>query len=250
MNVQHQWHDQDQFWEVFSPFMFPEDRLAATAGEINMMLDLVQPSKGAHFLDLACGPGRHSLELARRGYRVTGIDRTKLFIEKAKRNSEAEELAIEYLLADMRQFVRPATYDVVISMFTSFGYFEEQKENQQVLGNLYTSLKAGGSLLIELMGKEILARVFRERDWQEINGLFHLQERKIARDWSWLENRWILLTGKEEYEFQVNHWVYSGAELAAMLREAGFSKIHLFGGIDGSPYDDDAQRLVALASKQ
>lgn len=249
MDGQLEWHDEDQFWELFAPFMFPEERILATPVEVDMVLDLIQPTLGAHILDLGCGPGRHSLELARRGYQVTGIDRTRRFIENAAHTAEVENLGLEFLLADMRQFSRSTYYESVISMFTSFGYFEDPNENQRVLDNVYLSLKPGGTFLIELMGKEILARIFRERDWQEIDGVYHLQERRIAKNWSWLENRWLLISENEKHEYHVDHWVYSGFELAVMLKEAGFETVKLFGGIDGSPFDNEARRLVAVATK-
>ena len=65
----------------------------------------------------------------------------------------------------MRSFCRPEAFDVVLNMYSSLGYFEDIEEDKQVLKNIYRSLKNKGKLLIDLMGKEILARIFRERDW-------------------------------------------------------------------------------------
>ena len=99
------------------------------------------------------------------------------------------------------------------------------------------------------MGKEILARIFRERDWREEGGVMWLEERKVSKDWSWIDNRWILLRGDKRQEFRVSHRLYSAAELAALLRECGFGKVEIHGDLAGSPYDHTAERLVVVAQK-
>ena len=135
-------------------------------------------------------------------------------------------------------------------MFTSFGYFKDPQENQQVLENVAASLKEDGALIIDMMGKEVLARIFIARDWNEMeNGLFFLTERRVSNNWSWMENRWIMLCGEERYEFEVNHWLYSATELAGMLKHAGFRTVDIYGDLEGAPYDHLARRLVAVACK-
>jgi hypothetical protein len=133
-------------------------------------------------------------------------------------------------------------------MFTSFGYFEDAAENRQVLVNVRRSLKAGGKMIIEVMGKEVLARVFKERDWRELDGIYMLQERKVRRDWSWIDNLWILIDGNSRREYLVSHWVYSATELRALFLENGFNSATIYGGLDGSAYDHEAERLVAVAT--
>ena len=243
------WHDDDTFWTFMAPFMFDESRWIGTAAEIDRVLDLVPLAPGAAVLDLGCGPGRHTLELARRGFRMTGVDRTAFFLEQARQKAADEELDVEFLLADMRQFRRPERFDAVLSLFTTFGYFEAAAENQQVLQNVYDSLRPGGVVLLELMGKEALARVFKERDWDEHEGTFWLQERTIERNWSWIQNRWILLAEGKRSEFELGHWLYSAVELRWMLEEAGFSRVTAYGDLEGRPYDHTARRLVVAAWK-
>jgi hypothetical protein len=149
----------------------------------------------------------------------------------------------------MRQFQRESAFDGALMMYTSFGYFEDQAENQMVLSNLYQSLKAGGAVIIELMGKEVLARIFEPRGWSEHNGLIFLQERRLDKDWSWIENRWIIIEGGERHEYRISHWLYSASELSDMLVNAGFSQVEIYGSLEGAPYDQSAKRLVAVARK-
>lgn len=243
------WHEQDEFWAAFAPFMFSAERITRTPVEVDQILEMANINPGARILDMGCGPGRHSLEFARRGYSVTGVDRTGYYLEMAREKAAEERLAVEFIQDDMRNFRRRSSFDVVLSMYTTFGYFEDAGDNLKVLANIFESLTVGGRLLIEMMGKEVLARIFVERNWVEQEGVFLLEERKIINSWNMIENRWILLYPDRRLEYQLSHWLYSSSEITAMLAEVGFHEIDIYGGIDGSSYDTSASRLVTLARK-
>jgi cyclopropane fatty-acyl-phospholipid synthase-like methyltransferase len=249
MNEPTTWHESDDFWETVAPFMFGEDSWASAPAEVDQVTAVLDLQPGTSILDLGCGPGRHSLELARRGFHVTGVDRTTVYLEQARQRAEAEGLTIEFVQEDMRRFCRPDAFNAALSMFTSFGYFDTPADNQQVLVNVYASLKKGGRFIIELMGKEVLARIFQTRDWQEHDGVFFLQDRQVHDNWTKMKSRWILLKGSTHYEFNVSHWIYSAAELTAMLRDSGFSTVDVYGSSTGTPYDNTARRLVVVAHK-
>lgn len=244
------WYENDDFWETVAPFLFHEKRWAATPAEVDQVVALLQVDAGASFLDMCCGPGRHSLELARRHYRVTGVDRTVKYLEKAREKAAQEGLSAEFVQEAMRYFCRPNTFDGALLLFTSFGYFENPDDNRQVLVNVYRSLKKGGTLLIEVIGKEVVARVFRERDWREFDGVMLLEERNPNEDWSKMEDRWIIINGQIRKEFKFSHWLYSASELSTLLRESGFSSLEVYGNLEGSPYDYTARRLVIVAKKE
>lgn len=243
------WHDTDDFWENFAPFMFPESRWAGTPVEVDRLTGLLAIPADAAILDLGCGPGRHSLELARRGYRVTGVDRTRQFLEQARQKGEVEGLPVTFIQADMREFRRPDNFDFALSLFTSFGYFEDPTENRQVIANVFDSLRPKGKFLLEVMGKEVLARIYQERDWSELDGRFLLQERLIIANWDQIKNRWLLLDGGRQFEVNFTHWLYSAHELTGLLRDCGFRQVEVYGNLLGDPYDDKAQRLVTIAHK-
>ncbi len=243
------WHEDDTFWELMAQLMFGEERWATASMEVDLIETLLDISPGAAVLDMACGPGRHALEMARRGYTVTGVDRTSAYLEHARRQAEGEGLEIELIQEDMRRFCRPDSYDLALMLFTTFGYFEDPDENRKVLLNVCQSLKNGGALVMDMMGKEVLARVFRERDWQEQDGVIFLEERKVGKNWSWMENRWIKIDASGRTEYRVNHWIYSAAELSELLRSSGFSSVAIYGDLTGRRYDQSARRLVAVARK-
>ncbi len=243
------WHEQDRFWETVP--MFGEPLLEVAPEQANAALALLDIEPDAAVLDLCCGVGRHSLALAQRGYRVTGVDRTAAYLRTAREKAAVLGLELELVQADMRDFVRPGAFDGAINLFSSFGYFEDPADDLKVARNLFRSLKPGGRLVMELMGKEVLARIFTPRDWQEMpDGTILLQDRSISRDWTWIEGRWIVVQpdGKRS-EFAVNHRIYDGAGLRGLLLDAGFQRVDLFGSLGGEPYDTEAQRLVAVAHK-
>lgn len=242
------WHEQDDFWETVP--MFTDQHWERAPEEVDAIISLLGIEPGATVLDLPCGAGRHSLALTRRGYQVTGVDRTAAYLRTAREKAAAEGLALELVQADMREFVRPGAFDAAINLYTSFGYFEDPVEDRRVVDNLFQCLKPGGALVMEMMGKEVLARIFLPRDWQELpDGTLFLQERKVTRDWTWMENRWILLGNGQRAEHTIGHRIYDGAGLKALLLDAGFQSVILCGDLASAPYDTDAQRLVAVARK-
>lgn len=243
------WHEQDGFWEMVP--MFDDRHWEIAPEQVAGVISLLGLAPGAAVLDMPCGVGRHSLEFARRGFQVTGVDRTTAYLETARERAVAEGLAVEWLQADMRQFVRPGAFDVAINIYTSFGYFADPEEDRRVAENFYRSLKPGGALAMELMGKEVLARIFHPRDWEELSdGTFYLQERQVVQDWTWMENRWILLRPDgQRHQYAVGHRIYDGSGLRALLLDAGCDLVEIYGGLDGTPYDTKARQLAVVARR-
>lgn len=244
-----EWFEDEEFWADLYPFLFTEERYGAAGQEAERILALADPP-GRTVLDLACGPGRHAVILARKGYQVTGVDRSGFLLQKARSRAEAEGVEVEWVEEDMRRFVRPGAFALVLNLFTSFGFFEDAREDLQVLKNIHRSLVAGGTCLLEMVGKEWLAREFQATTCREADdGSLLLERHEIFDDWSRIRNEWILVRGEAAVTYRFHHRIYSGQELKDRLRQAGFSEIRLFGGLDGRDYDTDAERLVAVARK-
>ncbi|MHC4530122.1 MAG: class I SAM-dependent methyltransferase [Planctomycetota bacterium] len=246
---QKSWYDQDGFWETVAPVVFTSERMLSAKQEIEQIVSLLKLQPGVSICDLCCGVGRHSLELARHGLNVTGVDRTALYLEQAKKKAEAEGLNIRFLQEDMRAFCKPNAFDVVINLLTSFGYFEDVADDRRVLENIYKSLRDGGKLLIDIVGKEILARIFQERRWREEDGVIVLEEAKVRDNWGSIDNRWIIIRdgNRDEYRFFLR--LYSAAQLCELLKSCGFRQVEVYGNFSGSPYDQTAERLIVVAHK-
>ena len=244
-----EWFDNDAYWEAFYPFMFSEKRFAGTAEEIDKILALANPG-GKTALDLCCGPGRCSIALAQAEFRVTGVDRTKFLLAKARAKARASKVKIEWVEMDMRDFVRADAFDLVLSMFTSFGYFDDKQEDVQVLGNILTSLRPGGVCLIDVMGKERLARILQPTTSEAFpDGTKLIQRHKIFDDWTRIRNEWILIRKGKAKSFKFHHTIYSGQELRDRMAQAGFVDVKLYGNLDGDDYDPNATRLIAVGHR-
>jgi len=243
------WYNDDAFWETFQSYMFTPERIEFARVEVDGMTGLLGIQSGAKILDLCCGAGRHSIEFARRGFDVTGVDRTRAYLDKARSIAATERLSIAFVEADMREFVRPDTFDAAINFFTAFGYFDDPADDLKVARNLCTSLKSGGRLLLDVNGKETLAAKFRARDWSRRGDAIVLEERRLLDGWKRIESKWTWIRGDERRESTLTLRLYSGAELESILREAGFAKVELYGRLKGTPYDETADRLIAIATR-
>ncbi len=242
-----EWFEDDSFWKELYPFMFSERRFNVAEDEAKGIRALSKLERG-DVLDLACGPGRHAVALAKAGFRVTGVDISPSLLEKAASLAQAQNVDVEWVQADMRHFLRPEAFDLAISIFTSFGYFDDKQDDLAVLRNIRRNLRPGGILVMELMGKEILARGFLPATSEDLaDGRLLIQRREIFDDWTRIRNQWILIEGGKATMFRFQHTVYSGQELRDRLLDTGFSDVRLFGGLDGSEYGLNARRLVAVA---
>ena len=154
-----EWFQDESFWSELYPFMFSKERLAAAESEAERVLELVGFSRET-ILDLACGPGRHAVALAQRGFSVTGVDLSSFLLDKARARATDVGVEVEWVHQDMREFVRPDSFDMIQNLFTSFGYFDDRGDDLRVLRNCHRSLRPGGILVMDMAGKEIVVRQF------------------------------------------------------------------------------------------
>jgi SAM-dependent methyltransferase len=244
-----EWFDDESFWRDLYPFMFPPQCFEDAVDDLKKVLALARP-RGRAALDLCCGPGRYSVALARGRLSVTGVDRTKFLLDKARARARRAGLQIEWVRQDMRDFLRPEAFDLALSMFTSFGYFDDKEEDAVVLHNIFQSLRPGGVLVMELAGKEPLAKIFQPTTSQLLpDGSLLVQRHQIFDDWTRVRNEWTLVRKGRAKSFRFHHTIYSGQELRDRLEGVGFRDVKLYGDLDGGEYGVGASRLLAVARK-
>ena len=134
-------------------------------------------------------------------------------------------------------------------MFTSFGYFTEPDDDRTVAENVCRSLKSGGKFVIDVIGKEVITRIFQKRDWAEFDDTLVLEERTPNADWSIMTSRWILIKDGTVEEFTVNLRMFSARELSDILSSVGFSRVDVYADLSGAPYDNEAKRMITIATK-
>ncbi|MBX9604048.1 MAG: class I SAM-dependent methyltransferase [Bryobacteraceae bacterium] len=242
-----EWFQDDRLWRALYPVLFSESRFREAQRQA-FQLQALTRIQGGDALDLGCGPGRHAVALARSGFRVTGVDFSEFLLNKGAENAHEANVFLDLVHEDMRGFIRPHAFDLVVSLSTSFGYFENRDDDLRVLANVRAMLRPGGTLLLDTRGKEIVARDFEPaRAHRDHNGVEYFEQIEITNDWSRARSRWtVVKEGQaESYQFQVN--LYSGLELRERLLAVGFSGVRLYGSFERSAYGPGARRLVALA---
>jgi SAM-dependent methyltransferase len=245
------WFEDESLWSDFSGTMF-SGRRAEEAACLVTESPLLDFPGNARVLDLCCGPGIFLVPLARRGYRVTGVDLSPLMLKRAETACAGAGVGARLIAADMLEFTEPESFDVVLNVYTSFGYFEDPADNARVLRNAHASLVPGGQLLIDLMGKEVLAGWIGRPQLVELGdgtGAYVVQRDTILDDWRRLRTDWTLVRDGRAREASITSWLYSAAELTALVQAAGFTDIACYGGFDAAPYDQHAKRLIVTARR-
>lgn len=228
-----------------------EERARQTDAQVEFIAQALELPAGARVLDLCCGWGRHSVRLAQRGYRVTGLDLSSYHLRLAKAAARTAGVQAEWLRGDMREIPRGRRFDAVINMFTSFGYFETEEEDQRVLDGVARALKPGGRFFIDTMNHDWLMRVFRDSDWSErADGGFALERRRYDIHTGRIDVDWIYVTpdGKRHKQFHSLR-LYTYMEFAALLSSADLRVVRTWGNFDGSELSMHSPRMIVLAEK-
>ncbi|MEJ2122236.1 MAG: methyltransferase domain-containing protein [Alphaproteobacteria bacterium] len=234
------------------------ENAANTAREIDLLVESLGLEPEDRILDLCCGQGRHSLELARRGFvHVTGIDRSRYLIRLARRRAKADGLKVQFHEGDARRFrVREASFDCVVLMGNSFGYFEREEDDAAVLEAVKRALRSRGSLALDLADGEWMRDNFERRSWEWIDqDHFVCRERSLSGDGGRLVTREVVVHAERGViadQFYAER-LYSRERITALLDEAGFSDIRVHGSLEAdSERNQDlgmmARRLFLSAS--
>jgi SAM-dependent methyltransferase len=253
-----EWFNDAEFWEHYAPIMFDETRWAevpAVADGLTRIARLnlydleAKGRKAPGVLDLCCGFGRITLELARRGFRAVGVDITESYLASAKEDAAYDKLDVEFIQRDVRSFKRKEAFDAAVNLYNSFGYFEDPRDDLLFLKNALYSLKSGGVFIIEVLGKEIAVRDYVEAEWFERAGFTVLTESAPVDSWGSIWNRWILIKDGERREKVFIQRLYAASELRSLMLSAGFASVDIYGSWDEDPYDETAQMLIAAGRK-
>ena len=241
----------DYFYQAGPSPRTPEAEAKRAEVQVDFILGTLELPEGGRVLDLCCAWGRHSIPLAQRGFRVTGLDLSKYHIRLAKQAGKRAGVDVEWVNADMRDVPGRARYEAVFNCFTSFGYLETDAENQRVLNGIRRALKPGGRFFIDTMNHENLMRIFRESEFRELpDGAFMMERRaydiKTGRtnvDWFYQPQ------GGERIHGFHSLRLYTFTELTVMLDKAGLAVRAAWGGFDGSEYTMYSPRMIVLAEK-
>jgi SAM-dependent methyltransferase len=224
------------------------ERAATQVAQVCRLLDLHPP---ARVLDVCSGYGRHSVELARRGFDVVGVDVSEVQVRRAAARAAAVGSKVAFVVGDARALPVAGPFDAAINMFLSFGYFATDAESQAMLGEVARVLRRGGRLLIDFWNREQEIRNFQpvvlDRRDDDILEIEDWTFDPLAGRLNWV-NTVIFPDGRRE-AWTHSIRAYTVAEVRAMLEAAGFTLVALYGGLDGAPYTLDAEAAVFVAER-
>lgn len=249
----------ENYLDIYLGDLTPE----RTTKEVSFIIKAANLSKSDRILDLACGHGRHCIELVKRGFEnIIGLDYSKVFIEKAKKDSQKAKVNIKFIQEDMRKLSYKNEFDVVLSIFTSFGYFSD-KTNQKVLSLIFHSLKSDGRFLLDFINSDKVMRFYRQNgerqngknvylveETQQFSGIFVEQTRTFDFDSKkeYVSRTWFIRGKKETQDYTLRH--YPLLELKEIITKAGFKIDKIWGDFDGSPQNNNNIRAIILAVKK
>lgn len=247
-------YDWDQVFDedylfFYEAFLTPErnDR------EAESIAGLLGLPPGTAVLDVPCGHGRIANRLARRGYRVAGLDRSPLFLERARDEARAWGVEVDYREGDMRALPWPdGTFDAVVCWFTSFGYFNDE-DNRRVLAEFHRVLRPGGRLLLEQIHRERVVRSIAPGQPETVavverDGHLLIDRSRFDLAASRVETERILVRDGRVRRVRYGVRLYTLTELDGLLREQGFREVQAWGEL-GDRLTLDSRRLVTLAVK-
>ena len=200
-------------------------------------------------LDLCCGAGRHSLALANAGFEnVLGVDLSSILIAKAKEEAEKNNLKINFEICDMRHLPYKNEFDVVLSFFTSFGYFENDSENETVISSISQVLKPGGKVFMDHINSEFQTKNLVPYSERELEGMKIIEKRKIE-DSRVKKDITIIKDDGNEKTYSESVRLYSPEELENMFGKYDIRIYEKFGNYDGTPFTPNSLRMILIGKR-
>lgn len=248
--------DPDWFRDFFSGPMLDVWRAAVdpaqTRAEVDFLQRALKLAPGARVLDVACGLGRHSLELAARGFRATGVDFSTEAVGEARANAVARGLPVsqvEFVAADMRALPPLAPFAAAFCLGNSFGYLGPDGARAQ-LAAVAAALEPGGRFAMDSgYAAETLLPHLREREWLGIGELLFLEENRYLPAESCVETTYTVIHGDERCTRKGWQWVFTLREIGELLRGAGFVVEELLQSPAGEPFAMGARVACFVARR-
>jgi len=251
-SIKNNWYNDFYTKFYFTYFHQKKDNASQTKKEVNFICKILQLPSRAKILDLACGSGRHALELALQNFDVTGIDFNQQALKMARAKAQKSNLPIKFTLRDMRSLQFKNEFDAVICMYTSFGYFINEKENTKVLKNISNSLKAGCLLLLDLPNKYWTIHRIPRKTCRKFKNTSILESRFFDSTKKIFHNKIVFINPDNKTE-EISTYLrlYDLKEIKDKLASSGFKYLKSFGdyNIKTNFETTKSPRMIILAKK-
>lgn len=243
-----EWFNHPLYLRVYSHRDETEAKTCLTTILQKTSLDALTP-EDIRVMDIACGAGRHALEFAKLGFTTTANDLSPFLLECTRTKAAEENLSLECTQQDMRHISAENTYDLVVQLFSSFGYFKTNKEDLQVLRNVHRALKKDGRYILDLINpvhlkKNLIPSSSRTLDDLKISEERHIEGDRVIKQ--------ITISSPEDtLSFEESVRLYNPKTIREMLASAGFGITGIYGEYNGSAFDEKTSpRMMIFARKR
>ncbi len=213
---------------------------------LDKLISHLQLKKGTRILDVACGKGRHSLYLNKKGFDVTGYDLSE---QSIRHNLKLENEMLHFYLHDMREVFRVNYFDIVLNLFSSFGYFEKAHDNFRCLQSHVSALKKGGLLIIDYFNTVKIREAGEQRHEKEVDGIHFKIHKKLSGN---LVNKEIKFLDKgKQFVFEEHLTLFEREEFERYFKKLGLSLKGTYGNYALDTYNpDSSDRMIFIARKE
>ncbi|HYR78140.1 MAG TPA: methyltransferase domain-containing protein [Pyrinomonadaceae bacterium] len=249
MTIPTNWYE-DFFHGVALDLWRKAIRAEQTKAESDFLVNLLQCEPGSHLLDVPCGNGRLSFELARCGYRVTGVDISEEFVEEARAaTNPGGTPGPQFLLGDMRRIKGEVIYDGAYCFGNSFGFLA-YADMEKFLNGIARALKPGARFVIETgMAAESLIPKFEAHASHQIEDILLTINEQYLAEASCVDSEYIFQRDGKTESRKAKHWIYTAAEIRRMLERAGFAVLNLYGSLKSEPFVLGSDELYVVAQR-
>jgi SAM-dependent methyltransferase len=244
-----------EWWkEFFSGLSVDMWRLAVTGGQTRTEADFIQKTlqlaPPARVLDVPCGAGRLAIELASRGFTMSGVDLSPQFLEEARTRGNQLELKISWQEGDMRDLPRQMTFDGAFCFGNSFGYLDDDG-NARFLEAVYRVLRPAGRFILDAcsVAENVIPQIQRHTEMQ-IGDIRFIEDNHYDHELGRLDTEYTFVRGEVTEKKFGSHRLYTYRELQVLLSRAGFVDLQSFGSTGGEPFAFGAPGLLICACKR
>lgn len=231
--------------------LYAEEDTVLAKTEVEDIINLLGLKTGQTVLDVGCGYGRHAVELAKRGFLVTGIDLAPKQIDAAVRRGDDMGVDIRFILGDAREMEFREKFEIVLSLFLTFGFFDEEADNQKMLSRMADALQPGGMLLMDLWNREKMIRDFSPYLVEERPDGIRIEKRWEFDAWNgrlnWVNEVTFPDGRKESWDHSVR--AYTLVELKRMYETTGLRIEDVHGDFKGNEYSLESPQMILQARK-
>ncbi len=222
---------------------------ARTVQQVRQILMLCPLLPKAVILDVGCGLGRHSLVLARLGFRVTGVDMNPDYVARCQEQARLEGLDARFVTADSRTMTLSLEADLTLSLWSSFGYFGESAGDELVLKNMAKHTKTKGLVFVDVENRDYIIRHFVAEEWHEVGDELIAERRKLDIARGAVITRRIVEGPSGKHEYRRTLRMYTVSEMDTMITLSGLRSVQWYGDYDGSRLGPESKRMIVVAKR-